>query len=185
MQRHNGVCGTARYRLGLGLAICIILLGTAVLTNVAVAQQTAENSQSGVTVCTFDDGKQISTRYNPVAAGRNEGPPTGKVWTPGGSAMTLFTETEVTLGNTLIPPRAYTMYLIAGRKDWTLIVSRNVTIDSKYDERQDLVRAPMQTGTLSRPEGQLKVFFGHTGPKRCEMNVDYGKIRAWIEFTQK
>jgi hypothetical protein len=64
-------------------------------------------------------------------------------------------------------------------------VSRNVAIDSKYDNNQDLVRAPMQTGELSQDAGQLKVFFGHTAPKRCEMNVDYGKSRAWIEFMQK
>ena len=99
--------------------------------------------------------------------------------------MTLFTETGVTLGNTLVPAGAYTMYLLPSKKDWTLIVSRNVTIDSKYDKNQDLVRAPMQTGELSQAEGQLKVFFGHTGPKRCEINVDYGKNRAWIEFMQK
>ncbi len=77
------------------------------------------------------------------------------------------------------------MYLLPGKKDRTLIVSRNVTIESQYKQDQDLVRAAMQTGELRQAEGQLKVFFGHIGPKRCEINWDYGKSRAWIDFVQK
>jgi hypothetical protein len=162
-----------------------IVFSLAILTPIGAPQQTAADSLTGSAVCTFDDGKQLSTRYNPVAFGRTEGAPTGKVWAPGGLAMTFFTEAGVTLGNTQVPAGAYTMYLMPGKKDWTLIISRNVTIDRQYDKNQDLVRAPMQTGELSQAEGQLKVFFGHTGPKRCEMNLDYGKNRAWIEFAQK
>ena len=162
-----------------------ILLGVLIPVHALRAHQAVADQQSGNATCTFDDGKQISVRYNPVAVGRSEGPPVGQVWIPGGSAMTLFTDTEVTVGNTLIPARAYAIYLIPGKKDWTLIVSRNVTVDGKYDETQDLVRAAMETGTLSRAEEQLKVSFCHLGPKQCEMNVDYGKTRAWVEFREK
>jgi hypothetical protein len=157
----------------------------AVLARTEAMQQTAADSLTGSATCTFDDGKQTTTRYKPVVFGRNEGAPMGQVWAPGGLAMALFTEAGVTLGNTLIPAGAYTMYLLPGKKDWTLIVSRNATIDSKYDKNQDLVRANMQTGELSQAEGQLKVFFGHIGPKRCEINVDYGKKRAWMDFIEK
>jgi hypothetical protein len=162
-----------------------VVLSLTILTQTGSTQQTAADSLTGSAVCTFDDGKQVSARYNPVAIGRAEGAPTGKIWAPGGLAMTFFSETGVTLGNTLIPAGAYTMYLLPNKKDWTLIVSRNVTIDSKYDKNQDLVRSQMETAELNRAQEQLKVFFGHTGPNRCEMNVDYGKSRAWIAFTQK
>jgi Protein of unknown function (DUF2911) len=167
------------------LVIGLILLVLAILALTGAAQQTAADSLTGSAICTFDDGKQVSTRYKPVAVGRGEGAPTDQVWAPGGLAMTLFTETGVALGNTLLPAGAYTMYLLPGKKDWTLIVSRNVTIDGKYDQKQDLVRATMQTAELSHAEKQLTVFFGHIGPKRCEINVDYGKSRAWIDFMQK
>jgi len=165
--------------------VCFVFPVLAILARTGVAQQTAADSLTGSAVCTFDDGKQMSTRYKPAAAARSEEAVPGKVWAPGGLAMTLFAETDLTLGNTLVPAGAYTMYLLPSKKDWTLIVSRNVTIDSKYDQNQDLVRATMQTGELSQPEAQLKVFFGHIGPKRCEINVDYGKSRAWIDFLQK
>lgn len=143
------------------ISAVMVVFSLAILTRIGAAQQTAADSLTGSDVCTFDDGKQVSLRYNPVALGRSDGVPTGKVWAPGGLAMTFFTETGVTLGNTLVPAGAYTMYFLPGKKEWTLIVSRNMTIDGKYDKNQDLVRAPMQTGELSQAEGQLKVFFGH------------------------
>lgn len=169
------------FRLVAGL----ILLVVAILAVTGAAQQTAADSLTGSAICTFDDGKQVSTRYKPAAVRRGEEAPTDQVWAPGGSAMTLFTETEMALGSTLLPVGAYTMYLLPGKKNWTLIVSRNATIDGKYDQKQDLVRATMQTGELNHAEKELKVFFGHIGPKRCEINVDYGKNRAWIDFVQK
>ena len=165
-------------------AVSLVALLLLILPRTAAAQQTAADSLAGSAVCTFEDGKGMSARYKPVTV-RNETAPAGKVWAPGGLAITMFTEAEVSIASTSIPPGAYTMYLLPGRKDWTLIVSRNVTIDSKYDQNQDLGRATMQTGELSRPEGELKIAFGHLGPKRCEINVDYGKTRAWVDFVQK
>ena len=169
-----------RYSFCLGSFVLPILL---LLPRTAATQQTAAESLAGTAVCTFDDGKQVSSRYKPAAT-RGE-VPAGKVWAPGGVAMTMFTETEIMIANTSVAPGAYTMYLLPGKKDWTLIVSRNATVDGRYDQNQDLVRATMQTGELSQAEKQLKVFFGHIAPKRCEINVDYGNSRAWIDLTQK
>ena len=163
----------------------LILPILAIFVQSGAAQQTAADSLTGSTICTFDDGRQVSTRYKPVTIARGQSAPTGQVWAPGGSAMTLFTETGVLVGKTRVPAGAYTMYLLPSKKDWTLIVSRNVKIDGQYDKNQDLVRASMQIGELSQSEGELKVFFGHTGPKRCEINVDYGKSRAWVDFVQE
>jgi hypothetical protein len=89
------------------------------------------------------------------------------------------------LGNTSIPVGAYTLYLLPGKKDWTLIVSRNTSLDGKYDEKQDLARAQMDIGQLSTPADKLSLYFGHTGPRKCEINVDFGKLRGWVEFRQK
>jgi DUF2911 family protein len=159
----------------------------AILSSVqaAKAQQAPADQQSANAFCTFEDGKQISARYGVAVGGRNDPPPTGKIWMPGGSAMTLFTETEVTVNHTSIPTGAYTMYLLPTKKSLTLIVSKNVKVDGKYDEKEDLARAPLETGTLSDPAEQLKVFFGHIGPKQCELNFDYGKTRAWVEFKER
>jgi hypothetical protein len=173
----------AATRLGCRLTGSAMLFVFVILSG-AMAQDGSEE-QMGNAFCTFDDGRQVSARYRQIAAGRNDAPAMGKIWMPGGSALTLFTDTEMTINNTSIPTGAYTMYLIPGKKNWTLVVSKNVKVDEKYDEKYDLARASMDTGTLSGSEDQLKVFFGHIGPKQCELNVDYGKTRAWVEFRQK
>lgn len=164
----------------LWLTIFAILLTCAALTSFAAAQ--SADKQSGAAVCTLDDGKQISARYTPVPSTR-AGLPSEKVWAPGGSALTLFTESTLMLGNTPIGVGAYTMYLIPGKKDWTLIVSKNVNIDEAYDKQHDLARATMSVGTLTDQASELRVTFGHTGPKKCELNVDFGKTKAWVEFS--
>jgi len=164
----------------LGLSIVFLLLVFTTFASVAAAQSDEQGSASAV--CTLDDGKQVSARYTPVPLTR-AGLPADKVWAPGGSALTLFTESALMLGNTPIGVGAYTMYLLPGKKEWTLIVSKNVKVDQAYDQQQDLARATMSTGTLGDNVSELRVSFGHTGPKKCELNVDFGKTKAWVEFT--
>jgi hypothetical protein len=104
---------------------------------------------------------------------------------PGGSAMTFFTETDLILGSSLIPTGGYTMYVIPAKKEWILIVSKNTAVDAKYDEKLDLARANMETGQLNTPADKLSLYFGHTGPKKCEINIDFGKTRGWVTFQEK
>jgi hypothetical protein len=77
------------------------------------------------------------------------------------------------------------MWTIPGKKDWSLIVSKNTSAGSAYDGAQDIARAQMDGGMLPDGEKEFKVFFGHLGPKVCELNVVYGKVRAWVEFKEK
>jgi hypothetical protein len=32
---------------------------------------------------------------------------------------------------------------------------------------------------------RFTIYFGQVGPKVCNMRVDYGKTRPWVEFDQK
>jgi hypothetical protein len=180
----NGTGILPRTRLAtlkqVGILAFAISLTCVTLTSLAAAQ--AEEDKSGAAVCTLDDGKQVSARYTPVPATR-AGLPQDKVWAPGGSALTLFSESTLMLGNTPIGVGAYTMYLVPGKKDWTLIVSKNVNVDQAYNQQQDLARALMSIGTLTESAPELRVTFGHTGPKKCELNVDFGKTKAWVEFS--
>ncbi|MGC2193386.1 MAG: DUF2911 domain-containing protein [Terriglobales bacterium] len=164
---------------------CAVLLCDVLLVPVIVAQQPSQASDSESAICAFEDGKQLTAHYNPIPAGHSDGPPLGKVLMPGGSAMTFFTETDLGFGDGDIPIGGYTMYVIPGKKEWILIVSKNTTVDAKYDEKQDLARATMTTGQLSSPADKLAIYFGHTGPKKCEINIDFGKTRGWVEFREK
>lgn len=168
------------------LCVLALLLGASIVSPASPAsnQETAALRDQNA-FCNFDSGKQVSVRYNIVQAGRNEGPPFGKIWMPGGTAMTLFTETGLLVAGTEVPTGAYTLYLLPGKKDWKFIVSRNPAVDHPYDEKQDLVRAPMEIGTLSTAETELAVTFGRPGPKQCELNVDFGKTKAWITLNER
>lgn len=165
--------------------VCTVLLSALPFASLASAQQAAAAADSESAICTFEDGKEITARYHPMSAGKDNAPAPGKVLIPGGAAMTFFTEIDLMLGNTTIPTGAYTLYILPAKKDWTLIVSKNVTVDAKYDEKLDLARATMEIGQLSAAEDKLSLYFGHTGAKRCEINIDYGKTRGWTEFREK
>jgi hypothetical protein len=167
------------------LAIFLTLLSGSLLTTIAVAQQAAD-PEPGAGVCTFADGKELTVRFNRVAADPKKDLPMGKLWMPGGDPMHLFTETELVVNNVLIPVGAYSIYLIPAKDNWTVIINKNVTANSPYDEKQDLVRVQMPTGKLPQAEGLLNVYLGHIAPKRCEMRVDFGKTRAdGMEFNEK
>jgi hypothetical protein len=165
--------------------VCAVLLSSSTLFPVRLVGQSADSSQGESAICAFEDGKQLTARYTPMATARTDGPPSGKVLMPGGAAMTFFTETALMLGPATIPTGGYTMYIIPAKKEWTLIVSKNTSVDAKYDEKQDLARGQMETGQLSSPADKLSVYFGHTGPKKCEINVDFGKTRGWVTFVEK
>jgi hypothetical protein len=165
------------------LVICLVLLTQLTLPGVAQPEDPAP--ESATSTCTLDDGKQVSVRYTQAPEKKGEEMRDGKLWQPSGSPLLLFTQTAITLGHTDIPAGAYAMYVVPGRKHWTLVVNSNVTAGSAYDEKQDLVREPMDIGELGHLLTQPEVGLGRTGPKECGLRVYNGKQGAWASFTEK
>lgn len=99
--------------------------------------------------------------------------------------MFLFTQTALTLGSSQIPADAYSLYIIPEDQNWTLVVNKNVNAGNKYDEKQDLTRAPMQLGQIDSPIKPAQVAFDHIAPKQCNMRLYYGSVGAWAEFREK
>jgi hypothetical protein len=164
------------------LAICAVLLSQ--LTLPGIAQQ-ASTQQPETTSCTFDDGHQMTIRYNNSASSRREEPHDGRLWMPGGVPMILFTQTDLILNHADIPAGAYSMYFIPDKKKWTVIVNKNVTPVSEYNPTEDIARAEMDMGRLSSPLKQPEVALGHVAPKQCNMRLYYGKTGVWTEFEEK
>jgi Protein of unknown function (DUF2911) len=54
--------------------------------------------------------------------------------------MILFTQTTLLIGRSDVPIGAYSMYIIPGERQWTLIVNKNVDVRSRYDKLQDILR---------------------------------------------
>lgn len=143
----------------------------------AVAQNTSAD-------CTFDDGKQLSIRYNDVDAKKS--PPNGKTWSPGDKPMTLFTQTDLMLGDSTIPAAAYTVYLVPGSETWTLVVNKNVQPGSSYDQKQDVAKVQMPVASLGSPTDKLQLVMAKRGPKQCNLRVYYAKTGTYgAEFKEK
>jgi len=161
----------------------LLILSTMLLRPALQAQQAPDSSNNNNVTCDFDDEKQISVQYGHEKV--TDKIPYNKIWSPGGAPMFFFTQAEVTLANTAIPVGAYSMFVIPGKNNWTLVVNKNVTPGSKYDQTQDLVRASMETGQLSSAEPEFTVVFGHSGPKQCSIRFYFGKIGTWTDFMEK
>lgn len=141
----------------------------------------AQSGNQSTTSCNLDDGRQVYIRYTPVS---KEKPPNGKPWAPGGTAMTLFTEAQLSLGTSMIPIGAYTVYPIPAKGNWTIAVNKNVAPGSAYDDKQDIARSIMETAQVESASDTLEVAFAHVG-NRCTLRVYIGKSASFVDFTAK
>src|SRR5579864_2958363 len=165
------------------LVVCIVLIAESFL---AAAAAPADPPDPTATItCDFADDQEITVQYNNSVMSEKDQPRNGKVWLPGGSPMTLFTQVPLILNHVEIPVGAYGVYVIPNRKEWTLVVSKNVTNPKSYDEKQDLVRAPMQIGGVDSPPKQLQASFAHVAPRQCSIRLYYEKTGAFVEFNEK
>ncbi len=174
------------HRFSVGRAASTLLLPT-LLTLSVFAQGTT--SQATAT-CNFDPNKQLAVEYQRMTVNAKKPVfgheiPYGKVWAPGGKPMTLFTTTAVTIDGKQLPIGAFTMFAIPSQKQWTLVVSKSTDTSGKYEEQQDLVRAPMEYGELPSPEDEFSVYFAHIAPNQCSMRLDLEDSRAWVVFQEE
>jgi hypothetical protein len=170
-------------------------LAVLALLVVFVAAEDKERDQSAGTmakslnvpaaICTFSDGKQLTVRYKRTEVEKKEGLPVGKRWPSDEPAMVLFTPVGLVINDAEIPPGAFSLYVIPEKDDWTLVVNRNVDESAKYDETQDLVRAPMKIGEIGQPVKEFTVYFAHIAPKQCNLRLYYGKTGSWAEFSER
>jgi len=154
----------------------LLLLITVLLVMASAKKAFAQDAQA---YCNFTDGNQVTIQYQATV---KEEPRNGHVWSPG---MTLYVQTPLTLGSSDIPLGAYTIYLIPDKRNWTMIVNKNVTAGAAYDSAQDVARAPMEIGEIPQPTKQLQLSFAHMAPKQCSLRVYYQKVGAFGDFMEK
>src|SRR5258708_6197465 len=161
-------------------AVLAALLGITLSAPWLAAQ--SGGAPASTTTCNLEDGRQVYVRYNAVPS--KEKPANGKPWSPGGAPMTLFTEAQLTLGSSVIPIGAYTLYPIPAKDHWTLVVNKNVAAGASYDEKQDIARTAMETAQVDQSSDALEVAFAHVGA-RCTLRVYMGKVASFADFTSK
>ncbi len=164
--------------------IGMLLAAAPLSVNITTAQQPLADSDSSTTYCDFADGNQVTVQYS-RAANRDGDLRDGRVWQPAGAPMILYVQTPLSFGGSQIPVGAYSLYVIPARKQWTLIVNKNVSPGSKYDQKDDMARASMEVGEVGDPVKPAQVSFAHTSPKGCSLQIYYGKAGAFgSEFRE-
>jgi hypothetical protein len=162
-----------RKEFGKMRTLLLLLAGVFACSASGLAQDTQN------TYCDFDDGNQVNVQYSPTV---KEQPRNGRVWAPG---ITLYVQTPLTLGGSTIGLGAYSVYLIPGGKNWTLIVNKNVSAGAAYNSADDVARGSMDIGEIPQPVKTLQLSFGHMGPKKCSLQVYYQKVGAFTDFLEK
>jgi len=156
---------------------------------VACAAFAQDDPAAATATCNFDAEKQLVLQYQHVSLTPKKPlslqVPFGKVWAPGGKPMTLFANTAVQIGDRTLPIGAYTMFLIPNAKQWTLIISKSTQTTGSYDDQQDMVRVPMETGELPSPEPEFRVSFAHIAADQCSIRVDMDKYGHFAVFQAK
>jgi hypothetical protein len=161
--------------------LCAVWFCFAFIANACLAQGPANSSDSN-TSCTFADGQQVSLRYT----ASSKEPNMNGVWSPGGVPMYLFSQTNLTLDNKAIPAGAYSVYLTGKKNSWQVIVNKSVAAGAAYDQKQDIVRAPMEVGKLGGAAAKrMQLSFVHAEPKTCNLRVYYQDSGYWAEFKER
>lgn len=143
----------------------------------------ADGDKTQTSVCTFDDGKQISLEYPGAAVDKKVS--FGDVWTPSDQPIYLFSQAELQAGGATLAPKAYRVFLVPGKDNWTMIINDDVQKAAKYSKDHDVARLTMDTGKLSSAEKRFQMALGHTGPKQCSVRVYYGSTGAFAAFQEK
>jgi hypothetical protein len=162
----------------------IVMVG---MTAASAAAQQAPPAQAGTeeTTCTFQDGQQITIQYPDVKYSPKTEPQEDRPWMPGGKPVYLFSQATLSLSGATVPPGAYSVYMVPGKKDWAIIINKDVTKGAAYDQTQDLGKVQAEVGKLPDPAKRLKLYFGHVAPKTCTLRIDFGKQRANGHFTEQ
>ena len=134
------------------------ILALGALSAPAAAQQTGQQlSPRDTARFELEGGRRVYVDYGrPSMRGRRivgELVPYGRVWRTGANAATtLVTETDLRIGDAVVPRGTYTLYTLPTARGWTLIVNRQTgQWGTQYDASRDLVRIPLRTTALKRP----------------------------------
>ena len=104
--------------------------------------------------------------------------PFGKVWRTGANTATILTFAEdVTIGGTKIKAGKYGLLSIPEKKNWTLIITKqlDVTSPAAYKQDQDIVRVEAKTMNMDESMETFTMQFANVKPTSCELQIMWDK----------
>lgn len=135
---------------------------------------------------TYGDSGVVTVKYSrPSKRGRvifGGIVPWGQVWRTGANAATTieFHRQAAVVNGVTIPPGRYTLWSIPDPKQWQLILNKQTgQWGTVYDEKQDLVRIPVKTVTMSVPVESFTIDIQEKAPNAV-MTLTWDKTRVVV-----
>lgn len=112
--------------------------------------------------------------------------PFNALWRTGAnSATTISFGDTVMLGGVKVSPGKYGMLTIPGQAEWTVIISRNTTVTSAddYKQEEDVVRIKAAPVALSSKVETFTIQFDNMKPTSCDMQLCWDKTMVSVGIT--
>ncbi len=111
--------------------------------------------------------------------------PMDSVWRAGANDAThLFTSRTLTFGSLVVPPGAYTLWIVYGASGATMIVNKGIgQWGTQYDAAQDLGRVAMTSAPTPSHVEELTVTVKSQGPTRGAIEFAWGPTAMTASFT--
>jgi hypothetical protein len=176
------------------LARCSLLALTFAATLNSFAQAPAQPVLSPPATASANlGGKTVTIAYGaPSLRGRvmiGEHDPYDKVWRTGANPATSFvTDTELKIGDLVIPAGSYTLYTLpeAPGTPWMLIINKQTgQWGTVYDQKMDLGRTPMKAKTLPESQETMSISFENVHGKTAELHIRWAKVDEWVTVEAK
>jgi hypothetical protein len=142
------------------------------------------------TSCKFADGKTITVDYSSPRMRRRKIfgglVPYGEPWRAGANEATTFViNTNLKVGDKVVPAGMYTLFTLPERDKWTLIVSKQTgEWGIPYPGAEyDFTRTAMKVSSLPSPLENFTIGFDQTG-KTCTLHMDWETTRASVDISE-
>jgi hypothetical protein len=104
--------------------------------------------------------------------------PLGQVWRTGANAATTITFTdEVVINQVSIKAGKYGLLSIPGKKEWTIIISKDVNVNqpSMYKQENDVVRVTVPAMSMKDRMETFTMQFANVQNESCELHLMWDK----------
>ncbi len=163
------------------LSLSLLLLTTTVST----AQLTIPQPSPSQTVTQQFATSKVEIDYSrPGVKGRKifgELVPFDKVWRTGAnSATTIYFGEEVKINDVMVAKGKYGLLTIPGKKEWTIILTKDTTVTSPadYNQENDVVRIPVKPVSIPKSIETFTIEVENVHPTSCEVQIKWDKTQV-------
>jgi hypothetical protein len=112
--------------------------------------------------------------------------PFGKVWRTGANSATTVTfADDVMIGGKTVKAGKYGLLTIPERKNWTIIITKqlDVTSPAAYKQDQDVARVEARTMEMDDVTETFTMQFANIKPNSCEIHIMWDKTGVALPIT--